>query len=228
MKLSKVNNSNFCMTPNVTTFDNCDWVPYIESISLQGILPIFLGIIAFPFAFVTVWIIRLCCCHANKPSKGLCCGDTKDWDAKKDGYTNSESTMIVMLLVIAAVIFIAFMSYAIVSDDEMSGHISDFVMTLRNTSVGLRDSLDTIQGVVDDIGAGGAAGFSASDVDAVTGEIHTYLTDFIDFTDNAKKVVDMVNTYRRLFLYVSFIGPAALCVIAVLGGLMNFPFLSYP
>lgn len=228
MKLSEEKNKNFCGTNDTTKFGDCDWNRYVESISLQGFLPIFLGFVAFPIAFAVVWISRCCCCHANKPSKGIFCGDVDKWDVDKDGYTESESTMIVMILGVASVVFLAFMSYAIVADDEMSGHISDFVMTLRNTSIGLKSSLDTIQATVDEVGEGSAALFSTGGVEAITGEIQTYLQDFIDFTGDAKNTVDLVNTYRRLFLYISFIGPAALCVLSVVGGLLSKPILSYP
>lgn len=228
MKLSKENNKNFCGTKDTATFSDCDWLRYIESIALQGFLPILLGLIAFPIAFIVVWSARVCCCKARKPSKGIFCGDTEKWEVEKDGYTNSESTMIVMILVVASVVFLAFMSYAIVADDEMSGHISDFVGTLKNTSVGLSKSLDTIQTTVEEFGKGSTALFSMGDVETVTENVQTYLWDFSDFADNAKNVVDQVNTYRRMFLYISFIGPAALCVVAVIGGLLSIPLLSYP
>lgn len=120
------------------------------------------------------------------------------------------------------------MSYAIVADDSMSGHISDFVFTLRNTSVKLQDSLGVIESTIGDLSKGSDALITDVDTEILSGVSGTYLNDFVNFIDDAKLVVDNINKYRKMFILISFIGPAVLCVVAVIGGLLNFPLLSYP
>ena len=227
MKLGKMNNTNLCGTSNTSDFGDCDWLMYAESISLQAIIPIILGIIAFPFACIIVWSARMCCCGGNKPSKGLCCGSTDSWNVEKDGYTSSEVMLIVIILVAAAAVFLGLMSYGIVADNDLSNHVTDFILTMKNTSDHLKESLDTIESAIKDIDSG-SKGFLSSDLNSFTGDINAYLDDFANFMDSTKSTVDKVNGYRHNFMFSTFIGPAILCILAVIGGLIGFPLLSFP